>query len=151
MARSDKVPFRREFNITSNGFIGNEDGFFVGDILSLHIDVVNKKAGLLVQGRVGRGGDWHTIDSRGNTTGLSNIDIRQYEYVRIQITNVKSSTSVILFGYEQNVLQTNIETIATDRDFDINIQIKCLLGEIKDELIKLNLQMTDITGEEYDN
>jgi len=151
MARSDKVPFRREFNITSNGYVGNDEGFFVGDILSLHVDIVNKKAGLLVQGRVGRSGDWHTIASEGNSTGISNIDIRQYEYVRIEITNVSNSTNVILFGYEQNVLQTNIETIATDRDFNINIQIKCLLGEIKDELIKLNLQMAEITGEDYDN
>jgi hypothetical protein len=151
MARSDKVPFRREFNVTSNGYIGNEEGFFVGDILSLNIDVVNKKAGLLVQGRVGRSGDWHTIASEGNTTGISNIDIRQYEYVRIEITNVRNSINVILFGYEQNVLQTNIETVATDRDFNINVQIKCLLGEIKEELIKLNLQMAEITGEEYDN
>lgn len=151
MARSDKVPFRREFRLESNGYVGSEDGFFVGDILSLHIDVVNKKAGLLVQGKVGRTGDWHTIASEGNSTGISDIDIRQYEYVRIEATNIRSFTNVILFGYEQNVLQTNIETIATDRDFNINIQIKCLLGEIKEELIKLNLQMADITGEEYDN
>ena len=151
MARSDKVPFRREFTVASNGYIGNEEGFFVGDILSLNIDVVNKKAGLLVQGKVGRSGDWHTIASEGNSTGISNIDIRQYEYVRIETTNIRSSTNIILFGYEQNVLQTNIETVATDRDFNINFQIKCLLGEIKEELIKLNLQMAEITGEEYDN
>jgi len=148
MARSDKVPFRREFRLESNGYVGSEDGFFVGDILSLHVDIVDKQAGLLVQGKVGRQGDWETISSTGNVKSLPNIDIREYEYIRIQAFNISSSTNIILFGYEQNILQEVLETVATDRDFNNNIEIKCLLVEIKQELIKLNLQMAEITGEE---
>lgn len=148
MARNDKVPFRREFTLTSNGYVGNADGFFVGDILSLHIDIVNVKAGVLVEGKVGRQGDWQRITNANNVNNIPNIDIRQYEYVRINLTNIKNTTNIVLFGYEENIIQTNIETIATDRDFDINIQIKCLLGEIKEELVKLNQQMIEITGDE---
>ena len=148
MARSDKVPFRREFRLESNGYVGSEDGFFVGDILSLHVDIVDKQAGLLVQGKVGRQGDWETISSTGNVKSLPNIDIREYEYIRIQAFNITSSTNIILFGYEQNILQEVLETVATDRDFNNNIEIKCLLVEIKQELIKLNLQMAEITGDE---
>lgn len=148
MARSDKVPFRREFRLESNGYVGSEDGFFVGDILSLHVDIVDKQAGLLVQGKVGRQGDWETISSTGNVKSLPNIDIREYEYIRIQAFNISSSTNIILFGYEQNILQEVLETVATDRDFNNNIEIKCLLVEIKQELIKLNLQMAEITGDE---
>lgn len=148
MARNDKVPFRREFTLTSNGYVGNADGFFVGDILSLHIDIVTVKAGVLVEGKVGRQGDWQRITNANNVNNIPNIDIRQYEYVRINLTNIKNTTNIVLFGYEENIIQTNIETIATDRDFDINIQIKCLLGEIKEELVKLNQQMIEITGDE---
>ena len=148
MARSDKVPFRREFRLESNGYVGSEDGFFVGDILSLHVDIVDKQAGLLVEGKVGRQGDWETISSTGNVKSLPNIDIREYEYIRIQAFNITSSTNIILFGYEQNILQEVLETVATDRDFNNNIEIKCLLVEIKQELIKLNLQMAEITGDE---
>ena len=148
MARNDKVPFRREFTLTANGYVGNADGFFVGDILSLHIDIVNVKAGVLVEGKVGRQGDWQRITNANNVNNIPNIDIRQYEYVRINLTNIKNTTNIVLFGYEENIIQTNIETIATDRDFDINIQIKCLLGEIKEELVKLNQQMIEITGDE---
>lgn len=148
MARSDKVPFRREFRLESNGYVGSEDGFFVGDILSLHVDIVDKQAGLLVEGKVGRQGDWETISSTGNVKSLPNIDIREYEYIRIQAFNISSATNIILFGYEQNILQEVLETVATDRDFNNNIEIKCLLVEIKQELIKLNLQMAEITGDE---
>lgn len=148
MARSDKVPFRREFNITSNGFIGSDEGFFVGDILSLHIDIVDKQASLLVQGKVGRQGNWELINSKNNVKSLPNIDIREYEYIRIQAFDISSSTNIILFGYEQNILQEVLETIASDRDFNNNLEIKCLLVEIKKELVKLNLQMAEITGDE---
>lgn len=148
MARSDKVPFRREFNITSNGFIGSDEGFFVGDILSLHIDIVDKQASLLVQGKVGRQGNWELINSKNNVKSLPNIDIREYEYIRIQAFDISSSTNIILFGYEQNILQEVLETVASDRDFNNNLEIKCLLVEIKKELVKLNLQMAEITGDE---
>ena len=148
MARSDKVPFRREFNITRNGFIGSDEGFFVGDILSLHIDIVDKQASLLVQGKVGRQGNWELINSKNNVKSLPNIDIREYEYIRIQAFDISSSTNIILFGYEQNILQEVLETVASDRDFNNNLEIKCLLVEIKKELVKLNLQMAEITGDE---
>ena len=148
MARSDKVPFRREFTLTSNGYVGNADGFFVGDILSLHIDIVDKSAGLLLEGKVGRQGNWELITSVNKVKSLPNIDIREYEYVRIQAFDIVSSTNVVIFGYEQNILQTALETVASERDFNTNIAIKCLLVEIKEELIKLNLQMAEITGDE---
>ena len=148
MARSDKVPFRREFKVAQNGFVGDSEGFFVGDILSLHIDVVNKQVNFFVQGKVGRHGDWEIITSKDNVKSLPNIDIREYEYVRIQALNVIAETEIIIFGYEQNVLQSNLETTLSDRDFNTNIEIKCLLGEIKNELIKLNIQMSEITGDE---
>ena len=148
MARSDKVPFRREFTLTSNGYVGNADGFFVGDILSLHIDIVDKSAGLLLEGKVGRQGNWELITSVNKVKSLPNIDIREYEYVRIQAFDIVSSTNVVIFGYEQNILQTALETVASERDFNTNLAIKCLLVEIKEELIKLNLQMAEITGDE---
>ena len=148
MARSDKVPFRREFTLTSNGYVGNADGFFVGDILSLHIDIVDKTAGLLLEGKVGRQGNWELITSVNKVKSLPNIDIREYEYVRIQAFDIASSTNVVIFGYEQNILQTALETVASERDFNTNMEIKCLLVEIKKELVKLNLQMAEITGDE---
>jgi hypothetical protein len=150
MARSDKVPFRREFTVSTNGYLGSADGFFVGDILSLHIAVLGDDVGILLQGKVGRTGEWQNISvlpSTDDKRHYNDIDIRAFEYFRLELFNVKASTDITLFGYENNIdKQINIVQLS-DRDRDTVLSDSCTLKEIKEELLKLNQYMHIITGD----
>jgi hypothetical protein len=148
MARSDKVQFRREFTLTSNGYAGNSDGFFVGDILSLHVDILNGNISYLIEGKVGREGEWRTIKSGSNERYIENIDIRAFEYVRVEISKITSSTKIILFGYENNIVQESIISKLEGNELQFALESRDNLEQIVEELKKLNTYMSIITGED---
>lgn len=148
MARSDKVQFRREFTLTSNGYAGDDAGFFVGDIASLHVDFTTaSKISYLITGRVGRTGEWEEIKKGKDEDHLENINIRKYEYFRLEIFNVESSTAVVIFGYESNAPQSDLQVIQSERDFKLLSDSASSLKKIEKELKKLNLYMEIITGD----
>jgi len=145
MARSDKVPFRREFTLTENSYAGDENGLFVGDILSLHIDI-NKPSGMFfVEGKIGRSGSWEQVALGNNNEG---IDIRAFEYIRIYVSGVSTSTTITIFGYPDNIIQQEVTVKATDNEVNRSIENNMLLCDIKDELKILNQYMSIITGDE---
>lgn len=146
MARSDKVQFRREFTLTSNGYVGSSEGFFVGDILSLHVDFLGEEVSYLIQGKVGRQGIWVNLPNKGHGH-ISDLDIRAYEYVRIEVFNIDTSINVIMFGYEENVKQDSIIAKLSGNEERINLENNDNLKQIKNELIKLNQYMEIITGD----
>jgi len=150
MARSDKVPFRREFQITENGRVGSEEGFFVGDILSLHLDT-SKDVSILVEGRVGKNNAWETVLKDSDKNHFPNIDIRSYEYIKISLFKIPSNgVRLTLFGYEQNIPLENILVQQVDRDFDISRENSHNLKHILDELKIMNKHLKAITGEDYE-
>lgn len=148
MARSDKVAFRREFSITEPGYVGNESvGFFVGDILSLHIDFSRIGTAFILEGKVGRQGTWENIETGSKGSHFPDIDIRSYEYFRLCIIDVTQPVNVIIFGYEENVIQKEITTKYNDRDFMQLCKMTQASEDMREELIKLNKYMEIITGE----
>jgi hypothetical protein len=149
LARSDKVPFRREFTAATSGYVGDSEGFFVGDILSLHMDFNIPNASFLLEGKVGRKGVWENI-SKKKGNHFPSVDVRAFEYIRLELIDVTASTTVTLFGYADNIVTSEITTVAGDRDF---LQL-CTLTEsnrhIEELLRTLNKHMEIITGEEYE-
>jgi hypothetical protein len=148
MARNDKVKFRREYTITSDGYLGDSTGLFVGDILSLHIDIVSNKASIVVEGKIGHTGDWNKIAIMPNAESLMDIDLREYEYVRIHAYNVDTSTKIVLFGYDVPVLQREINVIQSKEDERRNIDNNIVLKEMLEELKKINIHLSLIDEEE---
>lgn len=148
MSRSDKVPFRREFSMSSDGYVGSDEGFFVGDILSLHLDVNKPSIGFVLQGKVGRDGEWEKIKLESGTTHKADIDVRSFEYIRLEVLNINEETKVTLFGYENNTRIENQLVTLSDKDYKELCQSKFLLEEIRDSLGKLNIYMSIITGED---
>jgi hypothetical protein len=151
MARSDKVPFRREFTLTSSGYVGTSDGFFVGDILSLHIDINRPSVTFVMEGRVGIQGEWEKINLPTGTRHKAGVDIREFEYIRIEALNIRLNTKITLFGYEDNVRIENQLVTLSEKDFNQLHDSRYLLEEIKDTLEKINRHMTIITGEDYED
>jgi hypothetical protein len=151
MARSDKVPFRREFTMTSSGYAGSSDGLFVGDVLSLHIDIDQPSVTFLLEGKVGRSGDWEKVDLPTGTRHKAGVDVREFEYVRLEVLNVRKATRVTMFGYENNVRVENQLVTLSNRDYNELCESKFLLEEIKNNLERLNMHMAIITGEENED
>ena len=106
MARSDKVPFRREFSVTSDQWLASDDGFVVGDVLSLHVHVIDgTDTGVLVEGRVGRTSAWTLLEKHTGSGHFPEIDVRDWEYVRIFASGVPSTgADFIIFGYDTPVI-----------------------------------------------
>lgn len=148
MARSDKVPFRREFAFDSGGFIGPEDGMFVGDILSLHMDFSVKSISCLLEGKIGKQGIWENIGKDSGTGHYGSVDIRSYEYIRLSVFDVTQPATVVIFGYENNVIQEEINIKYNDRDFMQLCKLTQASEDTRDLLIKLNKYMEIITGED---
>lgn len=148
MARSDKVQFRREFSLSNEGYVGTSEGFFVGDIMSLHVSIIDGTPSHLLQGKVGRKGEWVNICSGDQTRHIPNIDIRQHEYVRLFISSISTEAIVTLFGYEapvdKDVQAISIEEYHKNNILDQNDLLYSILDELKG--IKLHLQC--ITDEE---
>lgn len=146
MARNDKVPFRREITITENGYVGTNSGFFVGDIMSLHVNTENNKDSILVEGKSSVIGNWETL-YRGYET--KDIDIKAWEHIRVSVTLGIGYTSskIVLFGYELPIDKDIQITHPTDNNLRIELQNNDNLEAIKLELEKLNTYMAIITGE----
>jgi hypothetical protein len=152
MARSNSVAFRREFTLTESGYAGSADGFFVGDIQSLHIDFSKNQVGVLLEGKVGKSGDWEFILKNTNVGFIRDIDISPYEYVRVNIIPINiPSVNIVLFGYEpapksqiQTVTLTPEETFANHQMLNIQEQMLFTLKGIE-------FHLSLITGEKYEN
>lgn len=146
MARNDKVPFRREFTVTSNGYVGDSNGFYVGDIMSLHVDSSVDNTGFFVEGRTSTKTKWETIHINGEKR---DVDIREWEYVRVSVKLPKASTSitVVLFGYSIPVDKKEIITVSSEKDLHLALENNNNLKQILIELEKLNDYMSIITGD----
>lgn len=146
MARSDKSPFRREIVVTSSGYVGDSNGFYVPDIMSLHVDSSVENTGFFVEGRTSVKTKWETIHLDGEK---KDIDIRAWEYVRVSVTLPTSaiSATIVLFGYGIPVDRKEIIAISSKKDMDLNIENNNNLKQILTELQKLNMYMSIITGD----
>jgi len=147
MARSDKVQFRREFKIDSGGYLGGGfQGFFVGDILSMHIDLSSSASSILVEGRVGNSGDWELLRKTSQVYSLTNIDLRDIEYVRVYLVPIHSKgVRAVLFGYDSPADRNTDKRDAETKH--ISLQQYSELTEIKDILLEMNTRLKIITGE----
>lgn len=148
MARSDKTPFKREYTISSNGVLGNEE-FYVPDIRTLYFTVSpTGGADGLIQGKIGLDGNWviipFTVDSDGNSGA---IDITPFEYVRFQALSVIKETNINIVGFysEPNKEKTSIEF--AQRELDIMIENNHSLKHIEKQLEILNEYMSIIIGD----
>ena len=148
MSRSDKVAFRREFTKIDSGYVGTEDGFFVGDIITLHIDSSEINVTIVVEGKVGRTSDWEPIISYRSINQCQSTDIRNVEYVRVSVFSIAQSTDIVLFGYPVPIFRDEITTIQTTEQKVLEQEKHEELCKIKEELIKLNQYMSIIVGDE---
>lgn len=150
MARSIEAPFRREFMITSKGVLGGGD-IYVGDIKTLYIGMYpTASAAGVIEGKIGRDGKY-TIIPFSLTEGRSGpIDVSGIEFIKFTASIVSEPTDINMFGYYDAV--NNEETIIryNEDEEDRSIITVSLLEDIKEELQKLNLHMSVITGEEIE-
>lgn len=146
MARSDKVPFRREYTFSEDGILTADQGEFVGDILSLHMSF-SRPTSYKLEGKVSRDGAWNTL-SQGTSLSVDNVDLRPVEYIKLTIVEVDETTSVTLFGYNDDIAKDIIMVTKVGDELDRDIENTNRLTEIRDELRKLNLYMSIITGED---
>jgi hypothetical protein len=149
--RSDIAPFRREQTMTGSGFfLDQRDGFYVGDIKTLHMDILNgNETSYLLEGKVGRKGEWQTVsgDSLENRH-FKNIDISSYEYIRLRLYDVTHSVDIVVFGYTNNPILTELKIKEEQSVLERNTEILCILEDIRDELKKNNIYMSEILGDE---
>ena len=133
------------------GWLETENGTFVGDIPSIRIYIEGDlNITLLIQGRVSRTGNWDTIGTLTSQLTSGSIDIREYEFLRIDasLLNGITSTRVVVFGYTMDARDLDQPVISTERDFKVAIETNDTLKQVHIELQKLNAQMALITGEE---
>lgn len=150
MARSDKAPFRRELIMTEDGYFIHDEGFYVGDIKTIHINILNgQDSNYKIEGKVGRSGDWQRIFTTSKSQRhIPNIDISEFEWVRLEVFGIDEATEVIMFGYKEATALKEMPITFNENDLNRNIDQVCLLKDIKEELQKLNIYMELITGEE---
>ena len=150
MARSDKAPFRREGTMTSSGFFLSSDGFYVGDIRTLHMDILNgNETSYLLEGKAGRTGEWQRVQGQSlENRHFKDINISSYEYIRLRLYDVKGNVEIVIFGYEGNPVQSKLNVVQNKDIITHNIEMLCLLNDMKEELKKLNIYMSEILGEE---
>jgi hypothetical protein len=151
MARSDIAPFRREATMSSSGYFLNEkNGFYVGDIKTLHMDILNgNETSYLLEGKVGRTGEWQQIQGDSLTNRhFKNADISSYEYIRLKLYDVAHNVDVVIFGYTDNPILKELTVKEEQSVLERNVEIVCLLTEIKEELQKNNIFLSEILGEE---
>jgi hypothetical protein len=150
MARSDKVKFRREYTVSSGAYLGDSiNGFFVGDVLSLHIDLDLPSSSVLIEGRIGTSGPWVFLRKATGEVHIGDVDLTQMEYFRINVVPLTGvPIKVIMFGYDNPVQSGKTLTEKDDRDFDLDIKNQQLLEEIRDSLQSINTHLSFITGED---
>lgn len=150
MARSDKAPFRRSADVSSDGYFLQSEGFYVGDIRTLHMDLIDSNTNItyVLQGKVGREGVWQEIsDAIITAKHFKNLDVSSYEYVRLKLLNVSSTVTVTIFGYEGAAIANEVSI--KDSQAAIN-RDSALLDEvcsIKDEIKKIVIYMEEILGD----
>jgi hypothetical protein len=145
MARSDKVPFRREYEFSSDGYLTESDGEFVGDILSLHLEF-DRDTSYKVEGKVGITGKWRTLSS-GRSLVKDNIDLRSVEYVRVSVFSVETGTNAFLFGYEDDAAKHVLSVKTVGAELDRSICDSKNMEKMVEELKKLNTYMSIIVGD----
>lgn len=144
----DNVPFRRKFVVSSTGLLDGNKGFFIGDILSLYLNLINDNTlGVIVRARRGDSERWIILDE--NNDG-DIIDVSAYEYIDINVLtfNLINNPQIILFGYREPPIKDTILIDYAPNANDINIDMLCKLSSIENELKKLNVYMSIITDEE---
>jgi len=154
MARSDKVAFRREFRVSSAGYVGDELGMFVGDILSLHIEVVDSaRSSFLLEGRVGRQGSWETLKTAGKEDKkFEKVDVSAYEYIRLYVSSVEEDTEVIIFGYDKPVTSKDSVThVSLSEDNMLELKHQTLkLDKLVELMQQQNEYLRYILGDDYE-
>lgn len=142
MARNEKIPFSKEFDVSSKGYIGDETGMYVPDILSLAIDITEGKvADVIVYGKISAGGDWNSVYSKTKISKVSRLNISEYSYIKVYVKTTKP-IRVVLFGYhylenENPVISLNEKD--SERLFMNNVYLKDIIVELKAMNEKLNI------------
>ena len=150
MARSIEAPFRREFTITQIGELGSGD-LYVGDIKTLYLSVnPTTSANGVIRGKIGRDGQYFDVPFTLTEGRSGPIDISEVEYITFVASVVNAPTDLNLFGYYDVIDNKHVTVTYNQDEIDRNILKVSLLEDIKEELQKLNLHMSIITGEDLD-
>lgn len=151
MARSDKAPFKREFDFNVAGILGGGEGMYVGDIKTIYIDMnpINTATGF-IEGKIGRDGKWFKVPYSLDEGRSGAVDVTEVEYIKFVVDTVQESTSINMFGYYDAPQNKEIEITFKEADQNRNIEQLCTIIDIKEELIKLNTYMKIITGEDIE-
>jgi hypothetical protein len=150
MARSTSVPFRREYSVSSSGYLETSEGSFVGDIPAIRIYVEGSlNVSILIEGRTSRTGNWERLASFSKKNSSNSIDIRQYEYIRVDasLINGASNTRIVIFGYDLDSIDLPQQIKVNDNDFRILLENNQCLKDIKTILKTINDHLSIITGE----
>ena len=151
MAKKE-TKFRQEFNVTEDGILGedntNKGVMNVEEILSLHIDIVSDTASVIVRGKIGVNGNWEQIISVPNIEKIKEIDLKQYEYIQIEVIGVTAETRIIIFGYDSPVSQKDTRIVLQNDDIQRNIEMLETQKDILEELKKMNIHFSLINDEE---
>jgi len=147
MSRNVKIPFNREMSISSSSYVGEEEGFFVPDILSLTIDITSSKlADIILEGKIGSSGDWQNLATAKGVGRLSKINISEFSHVRVYVVT-STSINVNLFGYHaQETSQQEVKLI--DKDSDNVFMSRVLLEDILKEIQTMNDKLNILNEEE---
>lgn len=148
--RNPQIPFSVKTNVSRSGVILEEEGFYVPDISTLHIACSCSQSSFLVKARMGKSSGWETIASNGNNLRL---DISPWIYIRIEVILPQGSQGeyeINVLGYQSRI-QDSIISLPDSIASRHNIENNNMLKLIYEELIKLNQQISIITGEENDN
>lgn len=149
MARSIEAPFRREYNITSTGTLGPEEGTYVGDIKTIYVNIepTNTVKGF-IQGKIGREGDWANVPFTLKEGRTGAVDISGVEYIRFVVDVLVIDTYITIFGYYEKDDSGPKEIKFNQVDLEREVTNNVLLCDIKEVLEKIEFHLSIITGEE---
>lgn len=149
MSRSIEAPFRREYNITTIGTVGPEEGTYVGDIKTIYINIdPSNTARGTIQGKIGRSGKWFDIPFSLKEGRTGAIDVSGVEYIKFIADSVIKPTYMIVFGYYEKDAEGPIEITFNEHQLNREVMNTVLLCDIKEVLEKIEFQLKIITGEE---
>lgn len=138
MAQNTQTPFRREFVVSGGEYLENDEGIFIGNINSLRIELIQSIGDILVQGKIGRSGNWHTLYKNNSITLAPDLDVRAFEYIRIYVVpGSPIPTRCILIGSLALPAITTYSTVQSERDHAIAVENNILLRDIAAQLTRL--------------
>lgn len=148
MARNTKNPFHREVTTSTTGWVASDEfGLEVADIHSLRIALANNKtATISLEGKVGKEGVWEDIVTKSSVNKVSNIDIREFSYVRIYL-QVSEEVGLSIFGYTS--LDKDTQNVSLpEQDSDNILMSRVHLQDILDVLQEMNSKLNILNEEE---